>query len=501
MTGETAQAWRAALLTTAEMRQADELTIAGGTDSLVLMEQAGAAIARVLSDARAPGKLVVLAGPGNNGGDGFVAARLAQEAGWRVTVGLLGDAAKLSPDAAAMAKRWTGDTVPATPDLLNGADAVIDALFGAGLTRPISGEAAALVNAVNGSGAHVIAADIPSGIDGDTGAIKGAAIRAHDTVTFFRAKPGHCLLPGRTFCGRIHVADIGIPQTVLDDICPRFCHNTPALWLPDFPSPDIATHKHRRGHTMVVSGGPLNTGAARLAAQGALRAGSGLVTVLAVHDAAMINAMHLTAIMVRAYEDMEELAEIARARALALVIGPAAGISERTKANVLALLSLDLPIVLDADALTVFQNRPRLLFDALHEKAVLTPHVGEFERLFPGLLKTAASRADAARQAAKRICATVLLKGPDTVIAGPRGASIAISTNATPDLATAGSGDVLCGIIAGLMAQGMTSFKAACAGVWLHGDAGARFGRGLTAEDLPELLPESLKSLDALGPV
>ncbi len=504
---------RAALLTTEQMATADQLTIAAGAASLALMEQAGRVLTDRALDGRKPGSLLVLAGPGNNGGDGFVAARYAQAAGWRVRVGLVGEPSELRGDAAHMASQWHGTRRRAGPDLLDGSTLVIDAIFGAGLSRPIDGQTAQLIEALNRSGIPVVSADIPSGVDGNTGAIRGVAVQAEQTVTFFRSKPGHWLLPGRRLCGRLHVADIGIPDAVLDRINPRAFLNGPDLWDDVFSRPHIATHKNERGHAMVVSGGPLNTGAARLAAMGALRAGAGLVTVLSPPEAAVVNATHLTAIMVSAFSDAISLRRMVEEKAQALVIGPAAGVSEATRRHVRDLLSLGRPIVLDADALTVFADRPDALFQALHGEVVLTPHLGEFRRLFPDLsARLAAADTDLdrlaiVREAAKRCGATVLLKGPDTIIAG--GAEdieahgdggmlvpAAINTNAPPDLATAGSGDVLAGIICGLMAQGMPAFAAACAGAWLHGAAGQRAGRGLIAEDLPSCLPGVLQDLD-----
>ncbi|MGF1454377.1 MAG: NAD(P)H-hydrate dehydratase [Alphaproteobacteria bacterium] len=507
---------RAALLTTEQMAEADRLTIAAGAASLALMEQAGRALARHAMEGRPPGSLLVLAGPGNNGGDGFVAARYAQDAGWRVRVGFVGETSQLRGDAAQMAAQWHGTRRRADPDLLDGSSLVIDAIFGAGLSRPIDGAAAALIETVNRSGIPVVSADIPSGVDGNTGAVRGVAVQAERTVTFFRSKPGHWLLPGRRLCGAVHVADIGIPDPVLERIGPRTFLNGPGFWTDIFPRPGVATHKNERGHVMVVSGGPLNTGAARLAAMGALRAGAGLVTVLSPPEAAVVNATHLTAIMVSAFSDAANLRRLAEEKAQALVIGPAAGVSEETRRHVLDLLALGRPIVLDADALTVFADRPDALFQALHGAVVLTPHLGEFRRLFPDLaarlsgVGTDPDRLLLAREAARRCGATVLLKGPDTIVAGgsePMAASggaasvpAAINTNAPPDLATAGSGDVLAGLIAGLMAQGLSAFAAAGAGAWLHGEVGRRAGRGLIAEDLPGCLPAVLTDLDRSSP-
>jgi NAD(P)H-hydrate epimerase len=485
------------LLTAKEMAEADRLAIAGGVPGIALMETAGSAVAdevaRRFPDAE---RVTVLCGPGNNGGDGFVAARLLRDKGYAVRLGLLGEVERLSGDAAAMAKRWEGTTEAPSLDLLEGADIIVDALFGAGLARDIEGEAANLIEAVNATGIPVIAIDVPSGIDGTTGGVRGVAIEALATVTFFRLKPGHLLYPGRGYCGDTILADIGIPAGVLDTILPKTFANEPELWLGDFPLPEATGHKYARGHSVVVSGPLWSTGAARLAARGALRVGSGLVTIASPADALAVNAAQLTAIMVRPCDDARALsAMLEDERKNAVVIGPGAGIGERLKSRVLAVLSSKAAIVLDADALTVFADDNSTLFSSIASRpapVVLTPHEGEFASLF-GKIR-GPSKLDAAREAASRSGAIILLKGPDTVIAAPDGTA-SINATSSPFLATAGSGDVLAGMIGGLLAQSMPAFEAAGAAAWLHGAAALAFGPGLIAEDLPEMLPEVLREL------
>lgn len=476
-----------ALLTTEEMGRADQMTVEGGRPGAELMERAGGHVAAALERAPKKGRLAVLCGPGNNGGDGFVAARLAREAGWEVRLGLLGDPEKLSGDAAAMARAWTGKIEAASPELADGAACVIDALFGAGLSRPLEGRAAALAEAVNASNAFVIAVDVPSGLDGDTGLIRGTAVRADVTVTFFRAKPGHLLMPGRMLCGEVIVGDIGIEPDVLETIRPDCFRNLPALWAEQFPVPHPDGHKYARGHVLALTGGPWATGAGRLAAAGALRAGAGLVTVGSPGNALAVNAAHLTAIMLAPCDSAEDLSRLlAERKRNAVVMGPGLGVEERTRDLVEAALAADATAVLDADAVTVGAQYRDHFIRALHGRAILTPHEGEFARLFPDALVQ--GRLAAARAAARETGAVLLLKGPDTVVAAPNGRA-AIAANAPPDLATAGAGDVLAGMIAGLAAQGMPPFEAACTGVWLHGEAAAAFGPGLTADDLPDRLP------------
>ena len=490
------------ILSTTEMAEADRLTIAAGVSGVELMGKAGGAVAELAARYKALGsRVVVVAGPGNNGGDGFVAARLLAERGYQVRVVLVGEATRLKGDAALAAQRWTGPVQPAQSDVLGDADLIIDALFGAGLDRPVEGPARAMIMAMNTSAAPVIAVDLPSGINGTSGAVMGEAVKAAATVTFFRKKPAHLLLPGRLHCGEISVADIGIPSSVLARIAPRTFENVPQLWHNEFPVPRHDGHKYDRGHAVVVSGPSWSTGAARLAARGALRAGAGLVTIASPREALAVNAASNLAIMVRPVDDAKELSEFLSDRRFnALAIGPGVGVNEATCERALAALDGERAVVLDADAITSFAAAPQRLALALKKRAqqaaVLTPHEGEFSRFFGALdAKTkAGSKLERARLAASLTGAIVLLKGADTVVAAPDGRA-SIAANAPAYLATAGAGDVLTGIVTGLLAQGMLPFAAASAAVWLHGEAAAQFGPGLIAEDLPETLPSVYKAL------
>jgi NAD(P)H-hydrate epimerase len=485
------------LLTAEEMGRADKLAIAGGVSGATLMENAGRAVAEEVAR-RFPDheRVAVLCGPGNNGGDGFVAARHLEERGYAVRLGFDGDEARLPTDAAAMARRYAGAREPLGPGLIEAADVVVDGLFGAGLARPVEGKLARLIESVNASNRPVIAIDVPSGIDGTTGEVKGTAIRATATVTFFRLKPGHLLMPGRTYCGEVTVADIGIPANVLATIAPKTFANEPALWRADFPWPEPDSHKYARGHAVVVSGPVYSTGAARLGARGALRIGAGLVTVASPRDALQVNAAQLTAIMVREADDARGLTSfLADRRKNAVLLGPGLGVGERTKELVFAALRSDAAIVLDADALTSFAEDPAPLSSAIASRnapVVLTPHDGEFARLFPDL--ATAPKLERARMAAARAGAVLVLKGADTVVAAP-GGTASINATTSPYLASAGTGDVLAGMALGLLAQGMPAFEAASAAVWLHGAAALAFGPGLIAEDLPETLPKVLREL------
>ena len=496
------------LLTPAEMAQADRLAIASGpSDGDGLMRNAGAAVAaEILARYPAAARAHVLAGPGNNGGDGFVIAARLREAGTDVRV--YNDVPPPADGDAGRARAAWGEAARRLDDFHPGpADVVVDALFGAGLARAVTGDAAEAIERANASGAAIVAVDLPSGVPGRTGLPLGTAIRADLTVTFFRLKPGHLLEPGRSLCGETLVVDIGIPAAVLDAIAPSAFRNAPHLWRASLPRPRRDAHKYARGHVGVFSGGPSATGAARLSALGAARAGAGAVTVLSPASALQVNAMHLTSIMLRRADTPDEALAFARDRRLAVaVIGPGFGTGTRCADFVSMLSGLagesGVRLVLDADALTSFEERPQSLFQALERSsaaapplAVLTPHEGEFRRLFPRIAADETlSKLERAREAARLSHAVVVLKGPDTVIADPSGRA-AINANGTPYLATAGSGDVLAGFAAGLLAQGMPVFEAACAAVWLHAEAGSRFGPGLIAEDLPGLLPPVLAEL------
>lgn len=476
------------ILTVAQMTAADREAVERGTESAELMERAGAAVAEAIVARFEPRQAVVLAGPGNNGGDGYVVARRLRDAGWPVRVEAL--APPKTDDAIRAREQWDGGTQPLSGRLGQG-ELVIDALFGAGLDRPLAADAARLARSLQRSAARVVAVDTPSGLSGDTARPVGdECFRAALTVTFHRRKPAHALQPGREMCGEVVVADIGLGPTPA-----RLFENAPELWLPQFPWPGVAAYKHSRGRLIVVSGEDWSTGAARLAARGALRMGAGLVTLYSPPDALMVNASHLEAVMLRPFETDMDL-EAAASQVEAVVIGPAAGVTEATLSNVLALARTGAALVLDADALTVFRDDPLELFSVLDRDDVLTPHAGEFERVFPGLLSSQPERVSAVREAAARAQAVVLLKGPDTVIAAPDGRA-AVNLNGSPWLATAGSGDVLAGFIGGLITQGMESFEAACAGVWIHAACAEGFGPGLISEDLPGLAPTVLKALHA----
>ncbi len=470
-----------AVLTVCQMAEADRLAIAAGTCDVTLMQRAGQAVAHEIQRRFARCRVLVACGPGANGGDGFVVARLLAQAGWPVEVAILGEIDALPAAARHHAKAWPGPVTPITGAALARAELVVDALFGAGLNRPLAPAIAALLNQIT---CPIIAIDVPSGVFGDSGLAAGAVACAL-TVTFCRKKPGHLLLPGRRLCGPMVVADIGISDAIVATVAPRCFENEPGLWHEALPAPGATDHKYSRGHALLVGGFPM-TGAARMSARAAARAGAGATTIAVPPVALMVYLASLLSVMVARLDDLPRL--LADARVTALLIGPGAGVSDATRAHALAMLATGRAVVLDADALTVFADAPAELFAAITGPCVMTPHEGEFRRLFD----LAGSKLARARAASVQSGAVIVLKGADTVIAAPDGRA-AINTNAPPTLATAGSGDVLSGIVLGLLAQGMPAFEAACAAVWLHGAAAARFGHGLMAEDLPDLLPEIFK--------
>lgn len=527
--GQNRESWREEmneLLTSAQMRAIEGAAIeSGAVTGLELMERAGAGVvaaiqARFPALARTPGRAAIYCGPGNNGGDGYVIARLLHGMGWTVAVWSLGDPARLPPDARINFERWSAiggvDRLEAERSILNAGfwqtppDLFVDALFGTGLSRPLEGVAEEAIAEVQFYkerrmvGVRCVAVDIPSGLCADSGRLMGNRCLYDLTVTFHTAKPGHYLADGPDYCGAVDVVDIGLPRRG------RFAR----------PPSDVATlveapihlekrsgHKFDHGHALVVSGTMGRSGAARLAARAALRVGAGLVTVAAPGSAMMECAAQLTAVMLRRCDDAEGLAGLlGDARINALCMGPGLGMSDERAALMETALKSGRSLVLDADALTLIARSPAL-FAMLHDRCVLTPHGGEFSRLFPDLAKRlghepmsgpAYSRLDAVREAADRAGCVVLLKGPDTVIGAPggfAGVHAAVYDRAVPWLATAGAGDVLAGLIAGLVARGHTGFDAARAAVWLHVEAARDVGPGLIAEDLTEALPAVLKRL------
>jgi hydroxyethylthiazole kinase-like uncharacterized protein yjeF len=444
------------LITPEDMYRADTIAVDNGRSIEQLINAAGHAVGEEILRRYGARRVVVLAGPGNKGRDGTAAALFLKDCGWQVRVS----------------------------DDIGDAELIIDAMFGAGLNRDFSSN---LAEKINGAEVPVIAIDVPSGIDGLTGQVRGAAVKADLTVTFFRKKPAHVLMPGRDYCGEVVLADIGMGENELAQLSIRQWEN----FKPDLPRFSASAYKFTKGHAVIISGDALQTGASRLSATAALKIGSGLVTLVGKADALKIHAAHISAIMLVEAKDAEALSNILKdKRKNAVCIGPAAGVGRATRAKVKVVLASQVACILDADALTSFAAKPTELFSLIGENrkslVILTPHEGEFAKLFPDISNP--SKIERTRQAAAQSGAIVLLKGADTVIAHPDGRAV-VNTNAPPALATAGSGDVLSGIIAGLLAQGVDGFEAACAGAWLHGEAANLIGRDhLTAEDLVSVL-------------
>lgn len=467
----------AELLPPDAMARADAEAMRLGVPGQQLMANAGRAVARAAQQRFTPCRVLVLCGPGNNGGDGYVAARLLQQAGWPVTVAVLAPP-KAGSDAAGAAASWNGPVAGFAPASAKRVDLVIDAVFGAGLARDVDGVVAETLRAAH----RLLAIDVPSGMDGATGAVRGYAPAAALTVTFFRYKPGHFLLPGRDLCGETELADIGIPKDVFATVPADIWLNRPGIWrLPSLRSSD---HKYSRGHVTVL-GGAAMTGAARLAAAAARLGGAGLVTLAAKQGADIYRTGEPGLIV----SDAPLQTLLADERRHVWVCGPGLG-QDEARSALPVLLAAGRAVVADADALSAFAGEP----DRLRGVAVMTPHAGEFARVFGSL---GADRLAAARQAARRTGSIVLLKGSDTVVASPDG-RVAINASSPPWLATAGTGDVLAGLVAALLAQRLPPWEAAAAAAWVHGRAAAIAGRYLVVEDLLLALPSALSETSAL---
>ena len=462
---------RSELLTPGQMGSADALAPGLGISGPQLMEQAGRAVARAIRTRLRPCRTLVLCGPGNNGGDGYVIARYLQQEGWPVTIAALAPPLA-GTDAARAQAAWHGPSTIFDPRETARAALVVDAVFGAGLSRDVSG----LVAATLAAASRIVAVDVPSGLDGGSGAVRGFAPQALLTVTFFRLRPGHFLLPGRGLCGELVLADIGMPEAVLQQILPDCRINLPALWR--VPEPAQDGHKYDRGHVTIL-GGATMTGAARLAAEAARRAGAGMLTIAARKNADLYR-VGAPGVLVDE-QDLDTLLQDARRETW--VCGPGLGV-DAARAALPVLLASGRQVVADADAFSACAGNPA----ALRGATVLTPHEGEFVRVFGPI---GVNRLEAARAASRITGAVVLLKGPDTVIAATDGQAV-INTSAPPWLATAGAGDVLAGIIAGLLAQGMGPFAAAAAGAWLHGRAATLAGPGMLAEDIAPMLAQAM---------
>ena len=485
------------LINPAQMSVADRLTIEAGVPGIRLMQNAGHAVATTIqNDFPDADKILILCGTGNNGGDGFVVARLLQDAGLAVKVYICGDITRIRRDAELALARLNRDEILTNLPDFNGYDLLVDGLLGAGLDRDVSGEFAQLIIKVNDSCKPVVAIDLPSGIDGNSGAIRGIAVKATSCVTFFRYKPGHLLMPGSEHCGKNSLHQIGIESSILSQIEIVAIQNTKSFWSEKFPSITRSSHKYTRGHTLVISGPIETAGAARLAASASLRTGSGLVTIACDEDTLPVHASQVTSVMLKKADSIDDLSVVLNdQRFNSVVLGPGMPSQTGTRDLVRAVLSHNRFTVLDAGALSCFATEPKILFDAIKKHdadVVLTPHDGEFTRIFP-YESCAPSKIDRAKQAAIASGAIILLKGPDTVIASPDG-HVSISVNAPPWLATAGSGDVLAGMIAGLLAQGMPVFEAANAATWLHGEAARVLGPAMISSELDEGLKQVLKT-------
>jgi NAD(P)H-hydrate epimerase len=488
----TANEHETALLSALQMGEADRLSVAAGIPVAELMENAGRAVARAIERRWSARPVAVLCGPGNNGGDGFVVARVLSDAGWPVTLALLGQRRLLTGAARRHADLWRYAIQPMAPAALSGAQLVVDALFGAGLRGPLAGPAAEVLSAARQLELPIAAIDVPSGLNGDTGEDWGAEPAAL-TVTFFRKKPGHLLLPGRQLCGELVVANIGISPSVFGQVRPDTFENDPRLWMAELPKPGGRVDPARSARALIAAGAPVSA-SARLSARAAARAGARLTTVAAVGWGPPAHAEALPSILIRQLETPQELDQLLRnGHYDALLLGPDAGPAPQTRGLALALLATGRPTLLDAKASGSFVDDPEQLASAINGPCILTPGEADLKRLFDA----SGDRLSCARSAAQRSGAVILMTGQDTVIAAPDGRAI-IQGTAAAGHAHGDAEHVLGGVILGLLAQGMASFLAAAAGVWLHHavrSAGAACAAGALADDLPDLLPGALRRL------
>jgi NAD(P)H-hydrate epimerase len=475
------------LLTAENIKATEQAHFAKGNDSFAVMKKASEAVCNIVGERFPNRSIIVLAGTGNNGGDGLLTAECLHKKGFDVKVYAL-EASKMKGDAAKALKACSVKILPVDVLNLEGNPVVIDALFGIGLNKSLPDEIVKLITTINAHKLDVVSVDIPSGVMPDSGRIAGAALQAASTVTFIAHKFAQVLMPAREFFGEVILADIGIPIEAGEI---SSCINIPENWFKYYPWPKPSGNKYSRGHTLVAGGNKFKCGAAKLAANAALRSGSGLVTIICAEEDVPAYASDAYSLMTTSDTQWSDLLQDKRVNSL--LIGPGAGVNETIYNRVMQILKAKKSTVLDADALSVFAQKPEELFAAIESPCILTPHGGEFERLFPELKDL--PKHEAARKAAVFSNAVVIYKGYDTVIASPDG-SLAINMNAPATLATAGSGDVLAGICTGLLAQGMPPFPAACAAVWLQAEAANIFGAGLISEDIIKTLPMALHQLE-----
>jgi hydroxyethylthiazole kinase-like uncharacterized protein yjeF len=504
-----------------EMQRADALAMQSGILGLSLMEQAGNRVAYNIEQiCEGPSRLCILAGPGNNGGDAFVVARLLSERAYKIdTFNVCLKAVHNSDkesDAKKMREKWVKEGAKlhsiedwtTLKESIDSSALIIDGVFGAGLSRNIEGPLIEIIEFINQANTPVLAIDVPTGMNGNTGQIMGSALIADYTVSFHAPKQGHKLYPGKDLCGKLYIEDIGIPDRVTKTIAPKQYENTPDLWKACLKPRSSQSHKYNYGAVLVVVGDHTMRGASVLSSNAAIKAGAGLVTLAlnkeeegTVHPKSFAAIMHNVIPETSDEKGWDQL--FAEKKITAALIGPGACPTEETRQKCLALLKQNSLVVIDAGALTAFQDHREALIESLserslaHPKVILTPHEGEFKKLFPAL--DLSDKVNAAREAAKETQSIVLIKGADTVIASPDG-RVMINTNAPPTLATAGTGDVLAGIITALASnKDNPAFEAAAAGVYIHAECANQISLELVADDLVGQIPIAKKKVSEMG--
>jgi len=482
------------ILTNEEMAEADQMTIASGVPSIELMENAGKAVFNNIPIKNID-RVLLLIGPGNNGGDGFVVARLLIEIGISVDIFFYNNG-KISNDCKINKDKIDSQSFISEIRNYSSYSYVIDALFGTGFTRKIPSQLEKIFSIVKKNKIPVYAIDIPSGINGNSSIVNGDCLECVKTITFFNKKKCHYLYPGKNFCGEVIVEDIGIKTDVFKEMMPKIRNNNPELWIKEFPFPSSFDHKYSRG-LLIINCGPIyKTGAARLAGRSAMRVGAGAVKLICDDEAAKVLEPQISVELISVVKEKNEIQQIFKDRKVSsILVGPGNGVNDETKSRTLLALAFVKHVVIDADAITCFEKNPKELFVDTYPHTILTPHEGEFRRLFGDEIASIEDKVVKTVEASKLAGSIVVLKGADTIIANPEGQAV-INSSEAPYLATAGSGDVLAGIIASLVGDNkMSAFNAACAGTWIHSKLGELIGAGLIAEDLIDNIPLIIKKL------
>jgi len=475
-----------------EMRRFERLNFTK-KQSYEFMERAGHEVFKLIeNNFTKKQSVIVLCGPGNNGGDGFVVARYLMEEGYKVKVYTFANKDNYIGDALEALKNFKGVIKALSFFNLEKKALIVDALFGIGLKRKIKGRLKKIFQQIKKSNNPVVSVDIPSGISSSDGKILGSAIKATFTVTFHRKKAGHVLGDGKEFSGKLSVVDIGFSNKKMKN---RYIENSPHLWVKYFPWKKISGHKYSRGRVVVHGGQKEFTGATILSAQAALRTGTGSVKIICSKNTLQIYSLKFPSVLKTEINNIYQLEKfLKKEKITSILIGPGAGSNKKVKEIVKLILRKVKYAVIDADALTCFKNDLKSLYNLLDKNKIITPHLGEFHRIFP-TIKKKLNNVDKVLIATKLTKSNIVLKGSSTIIIS-YDKKIIINDHSSSELAVIGSGDVLSGLIVSLVGdKKMSPFLAGCAATWIHGDIAKKYGKGLIAEDIVKGIPAALKRL------